>query len=81
MNESFLQPDANRSKRTTPSNLQRANTFQGFTRAMTTTAMSILPDPENAWFKDKVNDYARVNSKAAVDGDVPLPGGFAGELR
>jgi hypothetical protein len=64
----------------------RALTFEGFNRATSTLSRTItgaftfLPDPEEKWAQDVINDYVRV-AKKGVDGDVPHPGGFAKERR
>ena len=61
-------------------NYSRALTFDGLGRTLTG-AFSFLPDSEDQWVAEMYTEYVVVSKKGAVDGDVPLPGGFAKELR
>ncbi len=63
----------------------RAFTFQDFrlnTFSRTITrGFGLSSDEDDRWAEDMIRDYLRAPEKGVVDGDVPLPGGFAKEFR
>lgn len=62
----------------------RALTFEGFGRMRTNfsrTMTTYVHDAEDTWVQDIMNDYIFKAPAKGMDLDVPLPGGFAKELR